>query len=241
LKAVNANFYEIEESELRYHEKRAMLKKFWGTLREKALAENILSAMPKAQSVLDVGSGDGYLCYAIQSEKKIFPIGCDVSIMRLKNSKKNFSNFLGVKASAFRLPFKDNCFDVVACSQLLEHLCDWRAALKELFRVAKKSLVLTVPYRQILIEEHCPKCGHVFTVAGHVNSFSEDSVKKAVASLKSAKIERLFGFHTIFSYNRATMKMPRFFRLFFDKGIIALKPLFSFFKPSYLLARADKK
>ncbi len=241
MRAVEANFYEVEESELRYHEKRARLKKFWGTLREKALAENIISIMPVASRVLDVGSGDGYLSFRIFSEKKNFVVGSDISMARMKNAKKNFPAFIGARANVFCLPFRDNSFDVVACSQLLEHLKNWHFALKELLRVSKKSVIITVPFEQILIREHCPKCGAVYLLSGHINSFSKDSVKKAVNAIKRAKIRQLFGFHTIFSYNKETMKLPSKLRLFFDKAIIAAKPFFSFFKPNYLLARIDKK
>lgn len=127
MKPINANLFELEESELSYHEKRAHLVLFWGTLRETALAENILSAMPKTKKVLDVGSGDGYFCWRASIEKRVFTIGIDLAKARLRNSRKSFSSFIGVQASVFHLPFKDNSFDVVVCSQLLEHLHSWRA------------------------------------------------------------------------------------------------------------------
>ena len=44
-----------------------------------------------------------------------------------------------------RLPFKDNSYDVVTALDVLEHLENPHAALKELCRVAKKSVMISLP------------------------------------------------------------------------------------------------
>ncbi len=44
------------------------------------------------------------------------------------------------------LSFEDNSFDIALCQQVLEHVPDPVAAIKELKRVAKKQLIITVPY-----------------------------------------------------------------------------------------------
>ena len=43
------------------------------------------------------------------------------------------------------LPYGDNAFDTVICSDVLEHLSYDREALEELLRVAGKKLIITVP------------------------------------------------------------------------------------------------
>jgi ubiquinone/menaquinone biosynthesis C-methylase UbiE len=51
------------------------------------------------------------------------------------------------QADATRLPFRDNAFDVVICSEVLEHIPENRAAIAELVRVLKpgKNMVVSVP------------------------------------------------------------------------------------------------
>ena len=51
-----------------------------------------------------------------------------------------------VLGSVYTLPFADRSFDVVTCLEVLEHLNDPRAAAEELQRVARKAVVLSVPY-----------------------------------------------------------------------------------------------
>ena len=43
-----------------------------------------------------------------------------------------------VKADLCALPFEDECFDVIFCNHVLEHIQDDTQAMKELYRVMKK-------------------------------------------------------------------------------------------------------
>ncbi|UCD06972.1 MAG: class I SAM-dependent methyltransferase [Candidatus Aenigmatarchaeota archaeon] len=43
------------------------------------------------------------------------------------------------------LKFKDNSFDTVLCQEVLEHIADPVRGMKELWRVAKKRVIITVP------------------------------------------------------------------------------------------------
>lgn len=64
-------------------------------------------------------------------------VGCDYTF-----SKQEFEI---VKGSILSLPFNDNSFDTVLCTHALEHIKDYRLALKELLRVTKHRLIITVP------------------------------------------------------------------------------------------------
>jgi ubiquinone/menaquinone biosynthesis C-methylase UbiE len=44
-----------------------------------------------------------------------------------------------------RLPFEDDSFDLTFCTQALEHITDWQAALKEMLRVTRHHVIVTVP------------------------------------------------------------------------------------------------
>jgi SAM-dependent methyltransferase len=64
-------------------------------------------------------------------------------------------------SSMLALPFRNGSFDVVLCAETLEHLdpADLPRAASELRRVAKKSLLLTVPYQEDLLawSTRCPR------------------------------------------------------------------------------------
>ena len=49
------------------------------------------------------------------------------------------------KEDVHNLSFADNSFEIVICQQVLEHVPDPVKAMKELRRVARKQLVITVP------------------------------------------------------------------------------------------------
>jgi SAM-dependent methyltransferase len=48
-----------------------------------------------------------------------------------------YSPIVDVKADILNLPFEDNCFDIVLCNHVLEHIEDDNKAMKELYRVLK--------------------------------------------------------------------------------------------------------
>jgi SAM-dependent methyltransferase len=50
------------------------------------------------------------------------------------------------KEDVQKLSFKDKSFDIVLCQEVLEHVPDPVVAIKELKRVAKKQLIISVPY-----------------------------------------------------------------------------------------------
>lgn len=75
------------------------------------------------------------------------------------------------------IPFPDRVFDVVFCSEVLEHLASdaFRTGLQEIWRVLKDGGVLigTVPYKEDFENNMavCPDCGKVFHRWGHMQVF----------------------------------------------------------------------
>ena len=70
--------------------------------------------------------------------------GVDISTERLKEAK--LRGYKVVKASATKLPFPDNSFDVVVCLDMLVHVLkqsDRRKVVSELMRVAKSTVILS--------------------------------------------------------------------------------------------------
>jgi SAM-dependent methyltransferase len=106
----------------------------------------LLEGLP-ARRILDAGCGEGYvLPVFLQNYPHSLIIGTDNRIealvsARLKNPQAGFAG-----ADILRLPFKERVFDVVACSEVIEHITQYHEALKELRRVTAGYCVITVPY-----------------------------------------------------------------------------------------------
>jgi ubiquinone/menaquinone biosynthesis C-methylase UbiE len=96
---------------------------------------------------LDAGCGEGFVAeLLIQQLPGLELTGFDfnpdaVEIAKAKNPGSTF-----ITASIFDLPFDDNSFDVVGCFEVLEHQTDPRPALKELARVARNAVIISVPH-----------------------------------------------------------------------------------------------
>jgi ubiquinone/menaquinone biosynthesis C-methylase UbiE len=96
--------------------------------------------------IIDIGCGSG--TYQKALSKGIY-IGCDLNSQSLKKAVKA-PNAEYICADATHLPFKDNFFDIVLCSEVLEHLDSPLKAIKELARASKKMIVLTFPNEKVM-------------------------------------------------------------------------------------------
>ncbi|HPC47981.1 MAG TPA: class I SAM-dependent methyltransferase [Deltaproteobacteria bacterium] len=108
--------------------------------------------------VLDAGCGAGrHLAEAFRA-RGVSVVGVDLNrddalkahnttkIMRHASEDGGGASLVMV-SDITRLPFKDAAFDVVICSEVLEHIPDDRGAVREIVRVLKpgRSLVVSVP------------------------------------------------------------------------------------------------
>lgn len=105
-----------------------------------------LIASKKVDSILDVGCGEGFTLNRLKEHG----IGKHLEgIEYLKDAielgKKTYPDIKITEGSIYNLPYKDNFFDLVLCTEVLEHLEEPEKALKELIRVSKKYLVISVP------------------------------------------------------------------------------------------------
>jgi len=98
------------------------------------IAEALAEFAP--ESLLDAGCGEGEMLRRVSLPKAARTVLLD----------RNPESAAQVLASVHALPFPSRSFDVVTCLEVLEHLADPRAAAEELRRVARRAVVLSVPY-----------------------------------------------------------------------------------------------
>lgn len=92
----------------------------------------------KFNSLLDVGCGTGHLISLLTKNKKNKYIGLDISSNMIDEAKKKkIKNTKFVVGSAENLPFDNNSFDVVTCSESAHHYLDLSKSIKEAYRVLK--------------------------------------------------------------------------------------------------------
>ena len=109
-------------------------------------------------TILDIGCGSGrHTCAAYQC-REVSVVASDLNCDDLDKARERllFHDQLGEHgggtwalsaADITRLPFKSNCFDLVICSEVMEHIPDQDEAAREMVRVLKpgSNLVVSVP------------------------------------------------------------------------------------------------
>ena len=106
----------------------------------------ILISKKEVNSILDVGCGEGFTLNRLREKgigKKLE--GLEYSKDAIALGKKTYPAIKITQGSIYELLYKDNSFDLVLCTEVLEHLDEPEIALRELIRVSKKYLVVSVP------------------------------------------------------------------------------------------------
>ncbi|MGE4233908.1 MAG: methyltransferase domain-containing protein [Bacteriovoracia bacterium] len=231
-----------------YYEKDAARNRLWGTLREIALSENILRKIVLMRNnhnysrILDLGCGDGFFLHSCSKKyKKMELYGADLSQERLRQTEKNVSGVKLSQQDIYHQTFSEEFFDFVVCSEVLEHLEHPVVGLRELWRVTKKRLILTVPNDQPIVPVECPNCSFKHYLSGHIHQISEETLRDWIQEAIGTNCTVTFNrFHTIFTYNKITLRFPEWLRHLLDAGADLASKKISFFKPNFLMAVIDR-
>jgi ubiquinone/menaquinone biosynthesis C-methylase UbiE len=151
-------YYEREASELEDHQENMYFENPWSIywhanrLREVLRIANHISYA----NLLDVGCAEGYYLRLLtgprvhEDDDGYYGVGFDVARNYLLKARKKAPSALLCQGDIHRLPFKNDSFDLVLCSEVLEHVLNPELAFKELVRVSKKYLLLTVAGENLL-------------------------------------------------------------------------------------------
>jgi len=164
--------------------------------------------------VLDLGCGTGRHVHGVHMLGQVHVAGVDLDGDALAEARSGLdllpprdeseaalTGFL--KADATRLPFGDDRFDAVICSEVLEHVPDPREVVAEIRRVLKPGgrLCISVPHgwpERLCWRLAPPPDGYPFQPGGHVRIFDEVALRYMVeaAGFRQTARHHAHGLHT---------------------------------------------
>lgn len=157
-----------------------------------------IAALPisAGTKVLDVGCGEGRHTHAVCWHfPKAFALGVDLNLTDLtRAASKGCAFFDALKrpntctyslADGTHLPFASASFDVVICSEVLEHVPNYMAMLAEIERILKPSGTLALSVPRAWPERICWWLSHEYhqVPGGHLRIFNAKRLEAQVAAL----------------------------------------------------------
>lgn len=145
--------------------------------------------------VLDIGCGTGRHTAAAYQLPDAAVVGADLDIEDLRQARTRLlfhdgcgrhggGSWFFCASDIACLPFEDACFDLVICSEVLEHIADDQRAAAEIIRVLKPagSLVVSVP--RYFPERICWALSDAYhqTANGHIRIYRKQQLVRLLES-----------------------------------------------------------
>lgn len=176
------------------------------------LNEFIIKQIGFNQVILDVGCSEGKLGKYLKRHKKAKVFGVDISNEAVKRAKKNLDNVYTLNIETNNLPFPKKSFDVIICADVLEHLYNPLATLKNLKKYLKDNgfFILSIPNFANFSIRWNLLCGRFnYQKSGiadetHLRFFTDQTVRELVnqAGMKILRIDYAPGFSFLFLQGR---------------------------------------
>ena len=133
------------------------------------ITKSILNAVGRyeCKNFIDVGGAEGYTANLVREIFKVPVMTTDLSETACEMARKIF-NIDAKQSDIHNLPFSNESFDTVLCSETIEHVADYKKAIVELLRITRNVLIITVPHEtpEIVAANIRNKAPH-----GHIHYF----------------------------------------------------------------------
>ena len=145
------------------------------------------------QRALDLGCGAGRHVHAMYYAAKCHVVGIDLGFEDVKRTRAGFDQIPDMEpdskrfyslsvGNALALPFPDATFDKIVCSEVMEHIPDYKQAIAECERILKPGGTLAISVPRFFPEWVCWKLSDDYhnEPGGHIRIFRESVLKDSV-------------------------------------------------------------
>ncbi len=141
-----------------------------------------------ATSILEAGAGPGDLAAHLIPAAGFSPyqyLGTDISEEQVAAARATHPDYRFETASIYELPVEDKSFDLTIACEVLEHLEEPEKALRELVRVTRSWVLLSVPSEplwrtlNVLRGKYLTSLGNT---PGHLQNFTPKAIRKQVSA-----------------------------------------------------------
>lgn len=141
-------------------------------LEKEVIAE--LCKIHRGDKVLEIGCGTGHFSdYFEELGAKVTGLDTSPDMLRLAQDKYGGTKVDFTAGDAYRLPFVDGTFDLVAMITTLEFIADPKKALAEAFRVSKRKVFLGILNRNSLLARARKRSGKRVWQEAHFYTLTE--------------------------------------------------------------------
>lgn len=157
---------------------------------------NVAYSYLKTGSVLDIGAYFGDFLKIVKKKDKNREIyATDINKYRVSEINHQLNGKIAILdfRNSKLLHFKNNSVDNIVCTEVLEHIPDNKLAIKELFRVARKRIIITVPFNEEIQEHLCIHCYNYTPSYGHLHSYKLHTFDQYQNSIWTIKKKILLG------------------------------------------------
>jgi ubiquinone/menaquinone biosynthesis C-methylase UbiE len=143
--------------------------------------------------MVEMGCGPGDLVTALDPEARRRYVGTDLSLGEVLAAGRHQPARRFLPASAYGLPFPDSAADLVVACEVLEHLDDPAAAVAEAARVARRHVLVSVPWEPVWRLLNLARGSYwsaLGSTPGHVQHFSRRAIRRLVGRHLEVVAER---------------------------------------------------
>ena len=194
--------------------------------------------------VLDAGCGTGRHACEICRTLGADVVGVDLNRDDLRTAAFTLESMDALtggswmisQADVTRLPFRDEAFDVVICSEVLEHVTENRVAVSELIRVLKREGIIVVSVPRFFPERVCWSLSSAYHAepGGHIRIYTKKELLTLLenAGTRCWRIRYKHSLHApywwlkcIVGHKNETSRLVNLYKRFLEWDIIQRPPL----------------
>ncbi len=133
---------------------------------------------PSVNEILDLACGNGLITNRLTDRFNVTGLDWSWPALQYISARR-------ICASAAALPLKSRKFDLILCSELLEHLSEdnFEVTLQEIQRLAARYILISIPNNENIHVNDvlCPSCQLTFNASHHYRSFTLETLANCLS------------------------------------------------------------